>query len=298
MKLVKLITAGIAAAGLALSAHAAGGAKHPHSPEGGWSFEGPLGKFDKASVQRGYQVYVEVCASCHSMDLVSCRNRAEKGGPFYDSEYAPNDHPLIKAFAEQYNYEEIDDVGDVVTRPGRPSDPFKNPYPNPAAARASNGGALPPDLSVIVKARSGGADYIYSLLVGYPEVTTEDRSITIRDAENPKYGGVLTQAPGLYYNPYFPGDTKPNWSGDPRHAPYGGFLAMAPQLVEGRVEYQDGTVATVEQMAKDVTTFLAWASEPHQDAHKSSGIAVILFLLVLAVLLWFSYQRIWRNVEH
>lgn len=367
MKMLKFLASGLMAATLALGAHAAGGAKHPHSPEGGWPQEGPFGKFDQASVQRGYQVYREVCASCHSMDLLHFRNLAEKGGPYYQPGVSPNDNPLIKEFASQYTYNEIDDAGDVVTRPGRPSDQFRNPYPNKQAARAGNGGALPPDLSVIVKARSGGADYIYSLISGYPEVTSEDRSIEFHD----DYHGVLTQNAGLYYNPYFPGDTVPNWDGDPRHAPSGGFLAMPPQLIEPvrlpepedmpeserdprtcdqifddtieelieartvelreetgdtdaeahladvdamkrqtaldekfytkcttKVAYRDGTYPSIDQMAKDVTAFLAWASEPKQTVRKSMGLGVMIFLFLLAVLLWFSYRRIWRNVEH
>ncbi len=298
MKLMKLLVSGVMAFGLATAAHAAGGAKHPHSPEGGWEFDGPLGQFDQAAVQRGYQVYREVCASCHSMDLMSFRNLGEPGGPYYDPEYSANDNPQVKAFAADYMITDgPDDVGDMFERPGRPADTFRNPYPNAQAARAGNGGALPPDLSVIVKARSGGADYVYSLLVGYPK-GIEDGRLTMRDPDHPEENGVLTQPAGLYYNPYFPGDTKPNWAGDPRHAPYGGFLAMAPQLTEGRVEYMDGTPATVEQMAHDVTAFLAWASEPKQAFRKSSGLSVILFLGVLSILLWFSYRRIWRNVEH
>lgn len=298
MKLLKLLTAGLVAAGLALTASAAGGAKHPHGPHHGWSFEGPLGRFDMASVQRGYQVYREVCAACHSMDLMSFRNLGEPGGPYYVRGVAPGDNEQVKAFAREYTYTELDDIGDTVERPGIPADRFRKPFPNPQAARAANGGALPPDLSVIVKARHGGASYVYALLTGYPADPEGSGVFTFRDPEHPDGDGVLTQPSGLYYNPYFAGDTGPNWTGDPRHAPPGGFLAMAPQLVEGRVEYMDGTPATVEQMATDVATFLAWASEPKQGFRKSAGLATMLFLIVLAVLLWFSYKRIWRNVAH
>ena len=354
MKTMKWFLTGVAAMAVAVSAHAAGGAKTPVAPEGGWEFEGMFGKFDDASVQRGYKVYREVCSSCHSMNLIKFRNLGEPGGPYYMEGVSPNDNPVVKAFAAEYTYTEIDDLGDEVERPGRPSDPFKSPWANEQQARAANGGAYPPDMSVIVKARGGGADYIYSLIKGYPE-NAYDAELQITDEEHPEYSGTLSQPAGLYYNPYFPGDTKPNWDGDPRHAPYGGFLAMAPQLSEPdggpgvdcraefnnaidglkadyaashegtaeqvtvadldpaeletalqevyglcfpRVEYYDGTYPSKDQLAKDVTAFLAWASEPKQEFRRSAGLSVMLFLVVLAVLLWLSYRRIWRNVEH
>lgn len=301
MSRFRFLAAALLGLALAGPASAAGGAKQPQGPEGGWPFEGPLGQFEKDSLQRGYQVYREVCASCHSMKLMSYRNLGEPGGPYYDPEYPnANNNPLIKAFAEQ---DEIlsptpNDVGDYEYRPARPSDTFKSPYPNEQAARAANGGAYPPDFSVIVKARAGGADYIYDLIAGYPTDVNEDRTITFRDAEHPDHGGVLTQPPGQYYNPYMPGDVTPQWDGDPRHVPYGGFLAMPPQLTDGRVTYMDGTEATVEQMAYDLTQFLTWAAEPKQENRKSLGLAVMLYLALFAVLLWFSYKRIWRRVEH
>ena len=324
MKFMRFISAGLGAAALALSAQAAGGAKHPHAPEGGWDFQGPLGELDMDSVQRGYQVYREVCASCHSMRLLHYRNLGEPGGPFYDPEYPnANDNPLVKAFAAQDEIlsTEPNDVGDYDYRPARTSDPFKSPYANSAAAAAANGGAIPPDLSVITKARHGGASYIYSLLAGYPEadvistneieeegedgetVTSTETIIEVGEMKafshgDSHYEGELMQPVGLYYNPYFAGDTTPNWSGDPRHAPPGGFLAMPPQLSPGRVSYMDGTESTVDQMAKDVAAFLQWAGEPKQTQRKSTGIAVMIYLIILAVLLWFSFHRIWRKVDH
>ena len=359
MKLIKWITTGAAAMALVASAHAAGGAKTPVAPEGGWEFEGMFGKFDDAAVQRGYQVYREICSSCHSMNLVSFRKLGEPGGPYYQPGVSPNDNELVKAFAAEYTYTEIDDFGDEVERPGRVSDTFRNPYANEQQARAANGGALPPDFSVIVKAREGGADYVYSLIKGYPDDPDFDGVFEIGDEDHPEHSGTLTQPVGLYYNPYFPGDTKTHWEGDPRHAPYGGFLAMAPQLTEPdggpgvnceaefnnvidtlkaeklaeleaagespgeeisasdldpakmrtaldeyyglcfpRVAYYDGTFPSKSQIAHDVTAFLAWASEPKQEFRRSTGLAVMIFLLILATLLWFSYRRIWRNVEH
>ncbi len=324
MKFMRFISAGLGAAALALSAQAAGGAKHPHAPEGGWDFQGPLGELDMDSVQRGYQVYREVCASCHSMRLLHYRNLGEPGGPFYDPEYPnANDNPLVKAFAAQDEIlsTEPNDVGDYDYRPARTSDPFKSPYPNEQAARAANGGAYPPDLSVITKARAGGASYIYSLLTGYPEeaaITTHTIESVGEDGEtvteqqtlievaemsvfehgDSHYEGELVQPLGQYYNPYFAGDTSAQWQGDPRHAPPGGFLAMPPQLTPGRVEYLDGTEATVSQMAEDVAAFLQCAGEPKQTQRKSTGLAAMIYLAILAVLLWFSFHRIWRKVDH
>jgi len=309
--------AGLAFAGLA---HAAGGAKHPHAPEGGWPFEGATGQYDKASVQRGYQVYKEVCSSCHSMKLLSYRNLGDKGGPFYDPEFPnPNDNPFVKALAAENEIVSPtpNDAGEYDLRPATTADRFRSPFPNDAAARAGNGGALPPDLSVITKARVGGASYVYSLLTGYPDPAEFDDRVIVEGgetlyqkvldvskfeklgADKPEHGpAYLLQPAGQYYNPYFAGDTRPNFEGDPRHNPPGGFLAMAPQLIDGRVEYTDGTEATVEQMALDVAQFLAWAGDPKMEARKETGLATMIYLAVLAILLWFSYKRIWRKVEH
>ncbi|MAT33932.1 MAG: cytochrome c1 [Ponticaulis sp.] len=299
MKVMKAFVAGLALMGLAApGALAAGGAKpleegKTELPD--WSFDGPFGKFDKPAVQRGFQVYTEVCSSCHGLKLLSFRNLAESGGPFDTGE--PDDsEALVKEFAAMFMIDEIDDVGDVVQRPRTPADRFPDPYPNPQAAAAGNGGAIPPDFSVIVKARHGGADYIYRLLTGYPDQDEiVDGVLHVNDEHS---HGELKQPPGLYYNPYFGGDVSSNWTGDPRHAPYGGFIAMPPQLTDGKVEYMDGTVATKEQMAADVAQFLAWASEPKMQSRKSLGFAVMIYLFFLALLVYFSYKQIWRKVEH
>ncbi|MAK60105.1 MAG: cytochrome c1 [Ponticaulis sp.] len=299
MKVIKaLVTGLVLAAFTAPAALAAGGAKPLHDgktevPD--WPFEGPFGKFDKASVQRGFQVYTEVCASCHSMKLMSFRNLGENGGPF-DSDDDELTEALVKEFAAQYEIDEVDDIGDVVSRPRRASDPFPSPYPNDAAAAAGNGGAIPPDLSVMAKARHGGATYIYRLMTGYPD-DTEIIDDTIHFNDDHTHG-ELHQPSGLYYNPYFAGDVTANWHGDPRHKPYGGFIAMAPQLADGRVSYMDGTEATNEQMSADVAQFIAWASEPKMENRKSLGFAVMIYLFFLALLVYFSYKAIWRNVDH
>ncbi len=313
MKALRLLTAGLAGLIFTAAAHAAGGAEHPHPPEGGWPFDGPTGQFDQASLQRGYQVYKEICSSCHSMKLMSYRNLGEPGGPFYDPAYSnPNDNPFVKALAAENEIlsPSPNDVGDYDYRPATPADRFRSPFANVQAARAANGGAAPPDLSVITKARHGGASYVYHLLSAYPHddafVEREVDGEMVKFVDMSKMAGhggepgegFLKVSPGQYYNPYMAGDTTPNYDGDPRHPPKGGFLAMPPQLIEGRIEYTDGTAATVDQMAYDVAQFLAWAGEPKQEHRKSLGLAVMGYLLLLAVLLWFSYKQIWRKIEH
>ena len=223
-----------------------------------WSFKGYLGKFDRASLQRGYQVYTEVCASCHSMSYLSYRNLSEKGGPEFSIEQA-------KAIAA--NFEVTDgpnDDGDMFTRPARLSDKFVNPYRNVKEAMSLNGGAYPPDMSVLVKARSGGANYIYSLLLGY---------------EDPPNGMTLDD--GVYYNKYMPGNK----------------IKMSQPLMAGAVEYADGSSTSEEQMSKDVVAFLAWAAEPHLEARHKLGFRAIIYLLILTVLVYFSMKKLWSRIE-
>jgi len=238
---------------LANSAFAASDAKDPKQMI--WPFDGALGTVDRQAAQRGYQVYKEVCASCHSMDLKSFRNLEEIG--FSEAE--------VKAIAASYMVTDgPDSSGDMFERPGRPSDRFVAPFANDNAARASNGGALPPDLSLMVKARPDGANYLYSLLTGYQE-PPEDFKLS----------------PGMSYNPYFPGMQ----------------IAMAPPLVEDSVEYMDGTNASVDQMARDVTIFLQWAAEPEMEARKSMGIKVLTYLFIFTVLFYFAKKRIWKKLK-
>ena len=223
-----------------------------------WSFKGLTGKFDRGSLQRGYQVYTEVCASCHSMKYVSYRNLAESGGPEFTEEQA-------KAIAASF---EITDGpnsdGEMFIRPAKLSDKFVMPYENVKAAQAANGGAYPPDMSVLAKARSGGVDYIYSLLLGYEDAPT----------------GVILDD-GVYYNKYM----------------YGNNIKMAEPLSDGLVEYSDGTIASKEQMAKDVTTFLMWAAEPHLESRHKMGFKAILYLIILTILVYFSMKKIWSRIE-
>ncbi|MGC1301355.1 MAG: cytochrome c1 [Caulobacteraceae bacterium] len=283
-KALKSALLGAGVAGLLLAAGGASAKTKVTEPENGnFSFEGPLGKFDQGALQRGYKVYAEVCSSCHAMNLMFYRNLAQPGGPFFDPKHPnPNDSPYAKAIAADIKVPDIDaDTGDVIQRPATPADHFRAPFPNEAAARASNGGALPPDLSVMAKAREDGPNYIYSLLKGY----------------RPAPAG-LTVPTGKSYNPYFPGDLGSFWSGPKDQVPKGGFISMPFQLTPNRVTFDDGTKATTEQEAHDVATFLAWASDPKQEERKQTGLAVMLYLIVFTGLVYASYRRIWRNVAH
>ena len=227
-------------------------------PTQDWSFKGITGKFDRASLQRGYQVYTEVCSSCHSMNLLSYRNLGEKGGPEFSVDQ-------VKAIAA--NFEVTDgpnDDGEMFTRPARPSDKFVSPYPNVKAAMASNGGAYPPDMSVLVKARKGGADYIYAVLRGYSDPPA---NFELED--------------GVYYNKYMDGNK----------------IKMSNPLSDDIVSYADGTKATEAQMAKDVTTFLTWSAEPHLETRHRLGVKVIIFLTIFSVLVYFSMRRLWSRID-
>ena len=223
-----------------------------------WSFKGLTGKFDRASLQRGFQVYKEVCSSCHSMQYLSYRNLGESGGPeFSEAE--------VKAIAASIEIDDgPDSQGEMFTRPGRPSDKFKSPYPNVNASTAANGGAYPPDMSVLVKARPGGSNYIYSVLMGY---------------EEPPAGMILDD--GVYYNKYMIGNK----------------IKMSAPLSEDIVEYSDGTNATVDQMAKDVTTFLSWTAEPELEERHKTGVKVIIYLILLTILVYLSMKKIWSRID-
>lgn len=234
-------------------AHAAGEAVKP--PPQQWSFSGLFGTFDRAALQRGFQVYNEVCSACHSARLIAYRNLMEIG--FTEDQ-------VRKIAASKEVRDGPNEEGEMFDRPGTLADRFVKPFPNDEAARAANNGALPPDLSLIVKARKDGANYLHALLIGY------------KDA--PK--GVEL-AEGMSYNLYFPGSQ----------------IAMTPPLSEDGVEYADKTKATVAQMASDVTAFLAWAAEPELEARKRMGVKVLLFLLLLTGMLYAVKRKIWSDVH-
>ncbi|HEV2667311.1 MAG TPA: cytochrome c1 [Blastocatellia bacterium] len=229
---------------------------------GNFSFEGPFGTFDRAALQRGFQVYRDVCSACHSLRHIAFRNLADEGGPGLTADQ-------VRALAAAYRVpagpneqgQTVDANGQPLMRPATPSDYIPLPFPNERAARASNNGSLPPDLSLIVKARVGGPNYLYSILTGY--------------GQQPPAG--VTVGSGRFYNPYFRGTQ----------------ISMPPPLNPDSVTYADGTMATVEQEARDVVTFLSWAADPKMEERKRTGFSVMIFLIVLTSLLYFSYQRVW-----
>lgn len=233
--------------------------QHPTEIE--WTHKGPgqldiLGTFDRKQLQRGFQVYREVCSACHSINRVAFRDMAALGFS----------EPEIKAIAASYDVPALDDVGEVTTRKATPADKFPLVYANEAAARAAQNGALPPDLSLITKAREDGSNYVHSLLMGY------------RD----EVPATLKAPEGLYYNPWF------------RSA----FIAMPPPLAaDDQVEYADGTKATRQQMSRDVSTFLTWTAEPTLEARKSTGVASVIFLLILTALGYLSYKKVWADLK-
>lgn len=233
---------------------AAGDGEKP--PAQDWSFDGITGTFDRGALQRGFQVYSQVCAACHSLKHLSYRNLTALG-------YS---EAQVKAVASQYTVMDgPDDEGEMFDRPAKPSDRFVSPYPNEKAARYANNGALPPDLSLIAKARVNGPDYLYALLTGY---------------EDPPEGETLGE--GQYWNKYMAGHK----------------IAMAAPLSDDMVGYEDGSETTVSQYSKDVTTFLMWAAEPHLEKRKRTGIKVILFLMVFFGIMYAVKRKIWADVKH
>ena len=227
-----------------------------------FSFNGPFGKYDRQQLQRGFQVFKEVCASCHSLSLVAFRNLEEIG--YNEAE--------VKAISNQWQIEvpAVDPkTGEASTRKGTPADHFPSPYLNEVAARAANNNALPPDLSLITKARHDGPAYVYSLLTGY---------------RNPPADLPADSRPGegLHYNPYFANLN----------------IAMPPPLTgDGQVTYADGTKPTQDQVAKDISAFLAWTAEPRLENRHRAGLAVVLFLLFATVLSYFAYQNVWHSAK-
>lgn len=230
---------------------------HKYPKEVAFSSDGPFGKFDRQQLQRGFQVYKEVCAACHSLRHVAFRDLAALG--YNEAE--------VKAIAKGFQVPGIDPAtGEATTRPGLPTDYFPKPFANDVAARAANNNAIPPDLSLMAKARHDGAAYVYSLLTGY-----QDPPVNLPEANRP---GV-----GLHYNPYFPNLN----------------LAMAPPLVDGQVTYADGTNATVDQMSKDISAFLVWTAEPKLEKRKQTGWPVLGFLLFATILGFLAFRNVWAD---
>ncbi|HJD55817.1 MAG TPA: cytochrome c1 [Rickettsia endosymbiont of Pyrocoelia pectoralis] len=228
-------------------------ALHPKKMK--WHFEGLRGSVDRTAAQRGFQVYKEVCSVCHGLNNLYYRNLKDIG--FSEEE--------IKEIARNYTVKDgPNDDGDMFDRPAILSDRFVSPYPNEQAARAANNGAHPPDLSLIIKARHDGANYIYSLLTGYSEPPADFKLMN-----------------GAHYNPYFPGSQ----------------IAMPPPLTDGQVTYMDGTNASVEQMSHDVAVFLQWAAEPEMEHRKSMGLKVMMFLVVFTIFFYIAKKRIWSSLK-
>ncbi|GJM01695.1 MAG: hypothetical protein DHS20C08_01960 [Rhodomicrobium sp.] len=265
------------------SAALAAGGEGPHIERQDWSYNGFFGKYNKAQLQRGFGIYKEVCSSCHGLKLLSYRNLVQKGGPEFSKEEA-------LAIAKEATVSDgFDDSGDPKERPGKLSDRFQSPFSNDQMARSANNGALPPDLSVIAKARTyhrhvpwytepyywlydmatayeeKGSDYLYALLTGYKDAPSD-----------------MTMGDGMHYNEVFPGHQ----------------IAMAAPLSSEMVDYEDGTKPTLEQHAKDITAFLAWASEPHLNARKDLGKRVMIYLAILALLLYLAKLSVWARVKH
>jgi ubiquinol-cytochrome c reductase cytochrome c1 subunit len=236
---------------------------HHHPKELHLASDGPFGKFDRQQLQRGFQVYKEVCAACHGLSLVA----------FRDLEALGYNEAEVEAIADQWAIEVPtvnDETGEASTRKALPADRFPSPYPNEVAARAANNNALPPDLSLITKAREDGAAYLYSLLTGYQNPPAE---LIQRFPDS-------APGEGLYHNPYF----------------HNLNIAMPPPLVaDGQVTYADGTASTVDQMAKDVTAFLVWAAEPTLERRHAAGVAVVLYLLIATILGYFAYRNVWAT---
>jgi ubiquinol-cytochrome c reductase cytochrome c1 subunit len=251
----KSITSIIFALVLGCSGAAFGAGGVVSLPKQQWSSDGLFGTFDRGALQRGFQVYNEVCAGCHSLRLVAYRNLIDIG--FTEDQ-------VKKIAASKTVKDGPNDQGEMFERPGKPSDRFVMPFPNKQAARAANNGAYPPDLSLMVKARMGSSDYLFGLLTGYKD--------------SPK--GVKVPE-GMYYNQYYPGH----------------LIAMPSPLSDGSVEYADKTKATVNQMAKDVTAFLAWTAEPEMEDRKRIGIKVLLFLIILTGMLYAIKRKIWSDIH-
>ncbi len=248
-------------AGLAVPAVGSAQEAANHAPQiktQEWSFDPPFGSYDRAQLQRGFHVYKQICSNCHSMHLLTYRNLGEPGGP----QFSAKD---VETLASQVQITDgPNDKGEMFQRPGRPSDHFRSPYPNKEAARVANRGALPPDLSVIAKAREGGPDYIYSLLTGYA-----------------KAPAGFHMAQGMQYNKAFPGHQ----------------VAMPPPLFDGAVPYTDGTKPTVKNYAKDVSAFLMWAAEPKLEERYKLGARVMVFLIVFAVIMYLAKRAVWARLH-
>ena len=273
--MIALAVGGMLLLGAADNARAAEGAPTPPSLK--WSFAGPFGKYDQGQLQRGLKIYKEVCASCHGLSFVAFRNLADPGGPGYSPAQAA-------AFASEYKVKDgPDDKGEMFERNGRPADYFPSPFPNEQAARASNGGAYPPDLSLMAKARGyerGFPQFVFDAFTQFQEKGPNYIDALMQGYEDKAPAGFALPE-GSYYNKFFPG-----------HA-----IKMPKPLSDGQVTYDDGSPATVQQYAKDISAFLMWTAEPHLEARKRLGLQVMIFLIVLSGLLYFTKKKVWADAH-
>src|SRR5205807_3192634 len=246
-------------------------------PSQKWSFAGPFGTYDRGALQRGLKIYKEVCSACHGLSYIAFHNLADPGGPGYTAAQA-------RAFASEYKIKDgPNDQGEMFERPGRPADYFPSPFPNEQAARAANGGAAPPDLSLITKARSyerGFPWFIVDFFTQYQEQGPDYVAAVLQGFEDKVPEGV-TIPEGSYYNKYFPGHS----------------IKMPKPLSDGQVTYDDGAPATVAQYAKDVTTFLMWAAEPKMEARKQLGLQVFAVLIIFAFMMYFTKKKVWADAH-
>jgi cytochrome c1 len=271
----------IAAALVGFSAPVLAAGETPAPPQLSWSFHGPFGKFDRAQLQRGFKVYREVCASCHSLTYVAFRNLSQPGGPEFSE-------AQVRALAAEYKVQDgPNEAGDMFERPARPADHFPPPFPNENAAAAANGGKAPPDLSLMAKARTyerGFPWFVFDVFTQYAENGPDYLVALLKGYEEPPQGFQVPE--GGHYNHYFPGHV----------------IAMPKPISDGQVEYpktpegQPTAPETVDQYSRDVTAFLAWTAEPHLEARKEMGFKVVIFLIVLSLLLYFTKKKIWARV--
>ncbi len=271
--IIALTLAGsLAAIGTAASAQEHGS---PQPPRLKWSFAGPFGKFDKAQLQRGFKIYREVCANCHSMDMLAFRNLSDAGGPGFSA-------AQVAAVAGEYKIKDLDDNGETVERDGRPADRFPAPFANELTAKAANGGVAPPDFSVLAKARTyerGFPWFVFDMITQYQEQGPDYIAAILNGYKEPPKGFKLPD--GGHYNEYFPGHV----------------IAMARPLEAGQVTFDDGAPATLDQYSKDIAAFLEWVAEPHMVARKRIGFQVVIFLIVLAGLMYFTKKKVWSAVH-
>src|SRR5690348_15549109 len=277
-KVVATVVAMIVAGGVLIgTAQNARAEEQETPPAQKWSFSGPFGKYDRGSLQRGLKVYKEVCSNCHALSYIAFRNLADPGGPGYSE-------AQVAALASEYKIKDgPNDQGEMFERPGRPADYFPSPFPNEQAARAANGGAAPPDLSLITKARSyerGFPGFIVDFFTQFQEQGPNYVDAILQGFEDKAPAGV-TVPTGSYYNKYFPG-----------HA-----IKMPKPLSDGQVTFDDGSPATVAQYAHDVTTFLMWAAEPKMEARKKLGAQVFVVLIIMAILMFFTKKRVWADAH-